>query len=430
MAWNVHAHMADQPKPLIPGLFLNGVQVEVYEDPSMTGSVRGRSVVGIKSLDLDDMEDFYDSVWRALVSDNVVEGHRYSRGPEGYEVYHMGDVHRFFIENVTEAPIMMPVAWYNESCRMPSYTITPTLIRVPGLMWVELGRFLPGGGRESVTQFDSDNPDLFYYDGFIAIPPGVWDLNISIGGAAWGSSMAITRWRFWSPQHSTNNPRYFKAISFEPGDLDDYVLELRGGTVDIVDGQLHIRPSTVPVPPFGGFLRCEVTIPFGASPSPARYTRLEFWYRTFFRPPSTDIGISVFGAATAGANILGHIWKTDHTGGYGIGGLFGQMEYLGWTRFVVDYDSLTGAITGSAYDINGVPLTGPVTWWCPPDACSVADQIRIVAHGGEHILGGITYLAYGECPRDWYFSPPGDEDPHKVRRRRAAWMNMERPAIL
>jgi len=420
--------MADQPKPLIPGLFLNGVQVEVYEDPSMTGSVRGRSVVGIKSLVLDDMEDFYDSVWRALVSDNVVEGHRYSSGPAGYEVYHMGDVHRFFIENVTGAPIMMPVAWYNESCRMPPYGITPTPIRVPGLMWVELGRFLPGGGRETVTAFDPDNPDLFYYDGFIAIPPGVWDLNISIGGAAWGSSIAITRWRFWSPQHSTNNPRYFKAISFEPGDLDDYVLELRGGTVDIVDGQLHIHPSTVPTPPFGGLPFCEVTIPFGASPPAARYTRLEFWYQTY--SPSIDTQITVTGAATASASITGNTWKTGHTGGYGIGGLFGQMEYIGWTRFVVDYDSLTGAITGSAYDINGVPLTGPVTWWCPPAACSVADQIHIVTHGQEHILGGITYLAYGECPHDWYFSPPGDEDPHKVRRRRAAWMNMERPLFL
>jgi len=429
VAWNVHAHMADQPKPLIPGLFLNGVQVEVYEDPNLTGSVRGRSVVGIKSLDLDDMEDFYDSVWRALVSDNVVEGHRYSSGPEGYEVYHMGDVHRFFIENVKEAPIMMPVAWYNESCRMSTHHITPTLIRVPGLMWVELGRFLPGGGRETVTQFDPDNPDLFYYDGFIAIPPGVWDLNISIGGAAWGSSVAITRWRLWSPQHSTNNPRYFKAISFEPGDLDDYVLELRGGTVDIVDGLLHIHPSTVPVPPFGGLPYCEITIPFGASPSAARYTRLEFWYRTY--PPSIDTQIWV--EATVSASITGNseicTWITGHTGDYGIGGPFGQMEYIGWTRFVVDYDSLTGAITGSAYDINGVPLTGPVTWWCPPDACSVADQIHILAYGEEHILGDITYLAYGECPRDWYFSPPGDEDPHKVRRRRAAWQDLERPTF-
>jgi len=120
-----------------------------------------------------------------------------------YELYpHQGDVYRHFLKNTTQNDMELAIKWVND--------LDDTLLWRDN--WVELGRFYWEDGecyRETLFKYvwgyDQKDPEVKKFEGNIVIPPGEWDLNMSLAGMTnWPWQGCFTRSSLWLPQHGPN----------------------------------------------------------------------------------------------------------------------------------------------------------------------------------------------------------------------------------
>jgi hypothetical protein len=207
MSWATYYFLADTPELLsnaeiAPGLLLEGMGAEILQIPSYFNK-RWYVRLDHTLFDFVGMDEFYIAALETLKSGGSVT-HEVIISPYHSTNVHQGDVFRYYFANITQNDISIPIKWSN-------YTTNPSRSR-PN--WVELGRYYWVDDtvyRESLFKYvrtmDQDDPEFHEFEGNIVIPPGVWDLNMTmscITNWPWGAAACV--YRLWLPQGSSPDP--------------------------------------------------------------------------------------------------------------------------------------------------------------------------------------------------------------------------------
>jgi hypothetical protein len=212
MSWATYYFHADTPELLsnaeiAPGLLFEGVGAEILQIPSYFNK-RWYVELNYASFDFVGMDEFYIAALETLKSGGHVT-HVVIISPYKEPNVHQGDVFRYYFANITQNDISLPIKWSNYTNNNSRY--------LPN--WVELGRYYWVDGtayRETLFRYvrtmDQDDPEFHEFEGNIVIPPGVWDLNMTMSCITnWPWGAAASHYRLWLPQGSSPDPEPRKS---------------------------------------------------------------------------------------------------------------------------------------------------------------------------------------------------------------------------
>lgn len=225
----------------------------------------------------------------------------------------------------------------------------------------------------------------------------------------------------------TPGPAILQRVTFDSGTLDDFTITSDGtGSASLVAGRIRtyaLKQSTQ-----AGNVR--MLMPLNPSPlaKSVRYYGLSFWTKVVSGSSSEVTALYVstdaFGARIAPLKFGTHAWSVwPHTD---FGGTFGQIPVEVWVRINLEWDCLTGVVVGEAYDTAGGLIVQKELRIDVLPNYTGPSYLRINSSVGT--FGAATYYVE-DIVFSGYGSRPGSPEHHKLRRRRAAWMNLERPAF-
>lgn len=206
MSWDTRYFHADTPELLAnaeiaPGLLFKGVGAEILQIPSYFNK-RWHVELDYSTFAFVGMDEFYTAALETLKSGGHVT-HVVIISPYHSTNVHQGDVFRYYFENTTQNDISLPIKWSNSTSNSSRSS-----------NWVELGRYYWVDGtayRETLFRYvktmDQEDPEFHAFEGNIVIPPGVWDLNMTMSCITnWPWGAAASRYRLWLPQGPSPEP--------------------------------------------------------------------------------------------------------------------------------------------------------------------------------------------------------------------------------